>query len=385
MAWAEKLKGGYRGRYYDQNGDKQTVLQADGSLWERKQDAKDAAEEERAKARRKAAVKKGTQAASITWGDWWDTIVEDRQFDSDTPRTEAAIVETHVRPKWGDTPLNEIEQGDIQDWVDDHDGLKVRKGMSPNYARRIFGVFSASVNTAVKKRILGASPCVRIVLPPVPKRRKAYTTPKKIEALNLRRDYADMLMFQIETGLRPGELCGLHQSLVDLERGWMTVSEVLVARRKAIRAYPKDHDHREVPLSPLAIEIVKRNIADRPSGGGCGLPHLDDSKCTSALVFLTVRGNVAIPDTVARYIGRAAEKAKVERTSMYPVRRGFATRAADGGLSPFDVAEVMGHSDLKETFGYWQQTPAARARVIEALGYELGHGSDDAHSVTSSS
>jgi integrase len=368
VAWAEKLKGGYRGRYYDQNGVKQTVLQADGALWERKQDAKDAAEEERAKARRKAAVKKGTQAASITWSDWWDTIVEDRQFDSDTPRTESAIVETHIRPWWGETPLNDIEQGDIQDWVDDRKGLKVRKGMSPAYARRIFGVFSASINTAVKKRILGASPCVNIELPPVPKRKKAYATPKKIEALDLRPDYADMLMFQIETGLRPGELCGLHQSLVDLERGWMTVSEVLVARRKAIRAYPKDHDHREVPLSPLALEIVQRNIAGRPSGGGCGLEHLDGSKCTSALVFLTERGKVAIPDTVGRYISRAAEKRKVERTTMYPVRRGFITRVSDGGLSPFDVAEVVGHSDPKQSFGYWQQTPAARARVIEALG-----------------
>lgn len=370
MVWAEKLKGGWRGRYYDQNGDKQDVHQADGALFDTKQDAKDAAEEERVKARRRAAVKKGSQAASITWGVWWDAIVEDRQFDSDTPRTEAAIVETHIRPRWGDTPLNEIEHGDIQDWVDDRNGLKVRKGMSAGYARRVYGVFSASINMAVKKRILGASPCVGITLPVVPKRRKRYATPQKIEALQLRQDYADMLMFQIETGLRPAELCGLHQGALDLDRGWLTVSEVLVARRRAIRAYPKDDDHREVPLSPLAIEIVYRNIAGRPPGGGCGLEHLDGSKCTGALVFVTERGRVAIPDTIGRYISRAAEKLQVESTSMYPVRRGFVTRVSDGGLSPFDTAEVVGHSDPKVTFGYWQQTPAARARVLAALGYE---------------
>lgn len=65
---------------------------------------------------------------------------------------------------------------------------------------------------------------------------------------------------------------------------------------------------------------------------------------------------------------RAARKAKVPVAALYAARRGFATRAAEGGLNVFALADVMGHADIKQTKEYVQQTPTARARVIAALG-----------------
>ncbi|PXY21164.1 tyrosine-type recombinase/integrase [Prauserella muralis] len=375
MAWAEKLATGWRGRYRDQHGIKQKVTQPDGSLFPRKRDAIEAAEEEAVKARRTAAVKQGKLPASVKWGDWWDAIAEDRKFEeSDTASTERYIVDKWVRPKWGETPLNKITHDDVQEWVDDkEDGLGVRNGMSPRYARRVYAVLSVSMSTAVNKKVLDASPCVGIKLPKIPKKPKPYVQLEHAEKLNLREDYQDAVDFGLETGLRPGELCGLHDHRLDLENGWMEVVEAFVHRRRVIRPIPKDEDARMVPLSSKAIEIARRRLAGRDLTAGCGLPHTDGEDCKHALVFLTLRRRVMHPDAVGQCLRRAAEKAGVPRENahMYALRRGFGTRAGRGGMDAFLLADLMGHADVRVTRGYVQMSEQARGQALAALGEQV--------------
>ncbi|MGI8308135.1 site-specific integrase [Saccharopolyspora hattusasensis] len=202
------------------------------------------------------------------------------------------------------------------------------------------------------------------------KRAKPYLDAENAEKMgeHLRSDYRDAVDFGGETGLRPGELCGLHANYVDRERGWMWVREVLVARRRVIRSFPKDEDVRAVPLTPKAIEILDRQLKGRNLTHGCGLEHTDGTECASALVFLSKRGRPMRPDGVGACVRLASKKAEVPAVSLYATRRGFATRAAEGGLDVFALADVMGHGDIRQSREYVQQTPTVRARVIAALG-----------------
>jgi integrase len=240
--------------------------------------------------------------------------------------------------------------------------LRVRPGMSPAYVHRIYSVFNVSIKAAMRApyRILDASPCAGIQLPKRPKKAKPYLSTATADAYRdrergrLRADYADALDFDLETGLRPGELGGLHADRLDLDRGWMLVAETFVKRRRVIRPHPKDKDVRMVPLTGRAIEILRRRLADRDLGAGCGLPRTD-------------RGNPLHPDTLGRAMKHAAERAGVERRSPYAGRRGWATRAAEGGLDAFQIAEILGHSTLTQAQEYVQQTPAARLKLTAAL------------------
>lgn len=307
-------------------------------------------------------------SAKITWGSWWDLIAEKRTFyDTDTARTESAVVEKHIRPHWGNVPLNQIKRKSIRDWIETQ--LQVRAGMSPAYVHKIYGVFAISIKRAVTDEVLDASPCVDIVLPKVPKRPKPYMSTGSADAIGemLRADYADALEFGLETGLRPGELCGLHADRLELDRGWMLVAEVLVERRVMIRPFPKDKDTRMVPLTDRAIEIARRRLDGRDQFAGCGVPHTDGSRCGGVLVFLTLRGNVMRPDTFRLNMKRAAEKARVAVRSPYSIRRGWATRAAEGGLDAFQIAEILGHATLEQAQEYVQQTPMARMKLTTAM------------------
>ncbi|OOC04254.1 integrase [Amycolatopsis azurea DSM 43854] len=307
--------------------------------------------------------------ATTKWGAWWDHLATKRTFDdTDTASTEANIVKKYLRPKWGDIALRDITYKAAKHWVQEGD-LKVRPGMSPGYVHRIFSIFNVTIKEALDQEVLTASPLAGVKLPKRHKKPKPYLSTKSNAAMSahLREDYRDALAFGLETGVRPGELCGLHSDRIDLDRGWMLVAETFVKRRGIIRPYPKDGDVRWVPLTDLACEIAARRLGARDESKGCGFVHSDGLPCSGVLTFMTVRGRIMHPDTMGYHMRNAAEDAKVPRRSPYSIRRGWATRAAEGGLDAFQIAEILGHATLDQAQEYVQQTPAARMKLVAAL------------------
>ncbi|MEU0467194.1 tyrosine-type recombinase/integrase [Amycolatopsis sp. NPDC006131] len=363
MASTERLPSGrWRGLYVDADGRKRRVP----GTFDRKSDARDAAIEAQAKAKRKAAATTGELSARTNWATWWETFAADRPQDSDTAIEQQRIADKFVLDRWGDVPLNGIKRVDVQAWVDE----LFRQGHSANYVRGIFGVLQVSVNAAYKRDILDASPVAGVKLPPRRKRAKKYLEPDEPAKLapKLNAAHADATAFILETGIRPGELAGMHADQLDLEGGWLTVVNVYVRRRRAIRPRPKDGDERRVPLTAKAIEIAKRRIAGRDLHAGCGIPHTDNAECGSELVFRNVRGGVINPDVLSRRLREAALDLGLTPKSGYAARRGFATRAIEGGADVFAVQRVMGHADLDELAGYVQETREARTKMLAALG-----------------
>lgn len=377
MASFEKLDSGlYRGIYYV-NGQKRRTLKPH---YEFARDAKEAAEEAAVLARRQAAAQAGTLSARITWAQWWETFSADRVFDSDTGETEAQIVRIYLLPRWGTIPLNEINAVAVRSWVTDlqrgkaprdADERYARRGpLSANYVRRIYAVFSISIRGALDKNILTASPCVGVKLPAPQRRAKTFVATDELGLIapTMKDYYAEAVEFLLETGLRPGELAGLHSHRIDWKRKVLVVAETYVYRKKQIRGWPKDGDERVIPLSDKALEILRRRLAGRDLNQPCGVEHMHGVKCSHPLVFRGHRGAVMNRDTLNLQLRQAAERTETEAKSGYAFRRGFATRLAEGGLDAFALAEVMGHADINLSAEYVQQTASERGRVLAALG-----------------
>ena len=263
MASAEKLPSGrWRGLYRDADGKKRRVP----GTFPRKSDAKEAAQEAEVKARRTAAAATGTLSARTPWGAWWEIVAADRHFESDAGRTEAQLVRAYVKPRWEDVPLNKIIQRDIQKWVEHLERGKApvdmvdpkfsQRPLSPSYVQRIYSPFRVSITKPIDDGILDASPCAGVRLPKRAKKPKTYMTPEESAELALRQDYRDAVDFMHETGLRPGELTGLHSHRIDRKRRVLTVAETYVFRAKKIRGWPKDKDARQVPLTARAWTLI---------------------------------------------------------------------------------------------------------------------------------
>lgn len=372
MAWAEKLPSGkWRGCWRDADGTKVYTKKATHPEhpYARKRDAEDAAQEEEVRAARRASAAKGKTSASITWGEFWDTTRTTR-VDTETARNDDHIVGKYLRPKWGDTPLNQIGNREVKAWA-----LGLLAGREVSYARRIYGVFRASINRAVDAEVLEASPCVNVRMPKPSRVAKPIKDDTRFEKIrpHLKPCYQRLVDFGYEMGLRPGEMAGLHADAIDRATGWLSVDKTFVSRRGLIRHSPKDEDSREVPLTTKAREIVAQALAGRDLTEGCGLDHYHRGRvvkkpCRRPLVFVNEKGKPITAEAFWRALDRAAAAAGVERVKPYDPRHWYITRALEGGLDIATVAYLVGHSDVKQTQDYVFRTASVRDRVRAALG-----------------
>lgn len=378
MAWYEKIGSNpnrYRGGWRTPDDKKRYTNRKTHPHhpYARKSDALAAAKEAEVRAARGAAVDQGTLSARVTWADWWTTIKRTR-LDSDGDRKERSIVEVYLMPKWGSLALNLHKRKMVQKWVRD----ELTPGRAPSTVHRIYAVYAWSMNKAVEEEMLDASPCTRISLPTIRKKALPYVGESHVEALtgqdergrpHLREPaHLDMIRLGLETGMRPGELCGLHADQVDLNTGWLVVSNVFITGQRVIRPWPKDKDTREVPLTQAAAEILNRRLKDRDLRSGCGVEHTDGAQCRSELVFRNLRGMPVTPHALDQAMRKAAVRAGVKHVSPYGTRRGFATWTAEADLSPFAIADAMGHAHISQTAGYVQRTRTARDRLRAARG-----------------
>lgn len=370
MAWTERLPSGkWRGCWRDPDGRKLYTRRPafPEHPYARKRDALEAAQEAEVRARRKAAASAGMVSASITFGEWWETAAP-KKTDSQTAKNAQYIADGYLIKKWGDTPLNQIKQRDAKAWVADLLG----RGLEVSYVHRIWAEFRRAVNLAMDTDppILEASPVAGVKLPSIRRKPKSFVDEDYLAKVRplLPKHYRAITDVGLECGLRPGELCGLHADMVDLDAGWVTVAAVYVSRVHVIRAWPKDKDSRRVPLTEKAVGIIREQLAGRGLAAGCGIPHADGKACRGALVFVNAKGGGLTPDLWRKALTRASDRLKVKARTPYATRRGFATRAARGGIDAFELAAVMGHADVKQTREYVQESPAARDRLRVALG-----------------
>ena len=367
MAWAEKMSSGrWRGRYRDQAGNVQTVIDGDVGFT-LKSEAKEAAEDAASQGRRRAAVDAGRQSARIPWGQLQQLFAEKRRKgDTETANTERYIIDQYVYPRWGDVPLNEISRRRIQAWVTND----IKPGKKPSYVHRIYQVFAAPIGWAVEEEILELSPCTRIDLPPIPDdEQKPYFDDEYLALLtpHLNEKLLRAVQFQYETALRPGELGGLHIHRIDRRVRLLYVADVYVSRLKLIRPTTKNGKIESIPLTTRALEILDEVLDGRDARRGCGLPHSDGARCKSDVVFRTVRDVPLNPRNYYMLLTTAAENAGVDLRSPYAGRRGTSTRLAEAGVSSFDIAAMMRHHH-SQTPRYVQKGQGFGDRIRAGLG-----------------
>lgn len=151
-----------------------------------------------------------------------------------------------------------------------------------------------------------------------------------------RRDDA-VLELLYGSGLRVGELCGLHVSSVSLSAG-------------AALVWGKGSKERRVPVSEAAIEAVRRWLDVRadvlPTESG-------------EVMFGNERGKPLTPRDVRRIIDRRSPTP----THPHALRHTYATHLLDGGADLRAVQELLGHTDVATTQRY---THVSRERLSAA-------------------
>jgi integrase len=321
-------------------------------------EARDLAAEKRLEMRR--GTWRGRQSGRLSFGqwadDWWTVWAADPDRSPTTLAATENRLRRHVRPWFGDRPIERISPAEIRRW---QAHLAARVGRESLLACR--SILHRILQFAEDEGAIPSNP-VRKVPPPKRRadpeqllgeaKRRAFT-PEEAGRLLGRMPLAwwDHVLTSLGTGLRFGELAGLRCRRVHLDRP-VPVLQVVDVRYQAggqfgsgFKSRPKsDAGIRELPLAPLVIESIRRQL---PLEGD---PDL--------LVFTGPGGGNGVPVGTRTMLSR------------YNFRRVYHHAVARASR---DLVEVDPHGphDLRHTFSTWLEDAGIPARVInELMGHE---------------
>jgi integrase len=339
MPWTEQLDSGrYRACWRDAAGVKRSR-----SGFTQEAQAKRFAGEQETKARSGQA---GYAARSITWAAWEPQWLDLRRVEGSTEASDATRLARWVEPRWGKVPLARITAEDVQAWVND-----LEKQMGPASVAKVYRLLSSSLKAAVKYKRLAVSPCVDIEIPNPPPGGERFLTRAEFDAAvhHLDGPYRTAAILLVGTGMRFGEMAGLHWSRIDYMAGSIDVYETWTGTE--IKPYPKggSRSHRRVPLVSWVAEALPESSGVK----SCGQPHRKGSRCRSGLVVTGPRGApLDHRNMLRRHWLPALQRAGIDRARQHDLRHSFASWLAQDGVSMTVIAALLGHSETTVTARY---------------------------------
>jgi integrase len=376
-------------------------------------EARDLAAEKRLEMRRGTwrGRQRGRLPFSAWAAEWWETWAADDPSPTTLAATEIWL-RLHVRPWFGDRPIDKITPADVRRWQ-----AQLARNVGPSTLAHCRSLALRIFQYAMDEGAIDANPVQKV--PPIKRRadpeqvfgeaKRRALTPE--EAGRLLACFPlfwwDHMLTLLGTGLRFGELAGLRRRRVHLDRT-KPVLEVGPTRYQAgrfgsgFKPRPKsDAGIRPVPLAPLVVEAIRRQLPPGndpddlvftgPGGGpgqrgGPSVPRGARTVLSRHNLHRTYQGAVtkladaAVPlRPTARRVLRALRDGGPQRLDQLA---GQLAAGGRGPIRPATVATALGElhaaglaavDDHDQPVGRWAALPVARDPLLEAVDLHGAH------------
>ena len=233
-------------------------------------------------------------------------------------------------PMWGKKKAYDIKQKDVVALVE-----QIMDRGSPIQANRTLGLLKQVFKFGVQRGIIDASPAVAIDKPAKETRRDRVLSDAEIKAFwvgldksMMTEDVRTALRLCLVTAQRRGEVAGMRRSEIDGD--WWVIPKERSKNGKAHR----------VPLSPLAKQLIQA-----ASGDDYLLPSPRRKGPNGEPIPIEARA-------LTNAVTKNRHHFKAERFSVHDLRRTAATKMAELGVTRFDIAKVLNHTDHSVTAVY---------------------------------
>lgn len=304
------------------------------------------------------------------------------------------MIEVHIDPDIGQKAIQKITTKDIKEFYKklaksgnkskhpkrDGDNV-VESGLSSGSIKHIHNILKPAFSQAVDDGIIGYkhNPMKKVKAPQVviktkPKTLTEEDMTKYLEQLVNHRLYAAFVL-DLGSGLRRGELLGLHRTDIDMKTGVLTVNTQLQRVQKdeggssleITEVLKTDGSARSIILAPCVLYEIKLHIERQElEKQKAGVLYNDQG-----LLFCGRLGNRLDPRRPYELHCRALKKAELEHIRLHDLRHTFATLLLEKGEDIKTVQELLGHKDITTTLNIYahvtQKMKAANATRVEGI------------------
>lgn len=271
------------------------------------------------------------KAGKITVASYAATWEAAQVSSEGTKRIVDNALRLHLIPAIGTLPISVVKPTTIQAFVKSLE----TKGLSPKTIQGIYDQTSALFSTAVDDRLIAVSPCRKIRLPKSDGREVVVPTLDQVSALRSAFDarWQPAVIVLAGSGLRIGELLGLHVEHIDLEARTIRVEQQRLQSGHLAPVKSKT-SRRVVPIGRVVVRALRDHLDGRTDGA----------------LFLDELGEPLIYRRWRTLAEAAAREAGVDVTA-HTLRHFFASALISGGASVKQVQLALGHSSPMITLG----------------------------------
>jgi integrase len=204
------------------------------------------------------------RGGQIPFADWAQRWSAARLIRVSTAASENGRMRNHLLPYFGTMALKDITPLTVRGFV-----AQLSTKVAPKTVRNVHALLSTVLRDAVLEGLLLSNPCAGIRLPKEPRSEAVFLSPAQIDALVQATPpaYRTLILTAAGTGMRWGELAGLHRSRLDLLRRRIEVAQTLVDVGGELSfGEPKTaQSRRYVSLPPTLVTALAAHLQDHAS------------------------------------------------------------------------------------------------------------------------
>lgn len=310
-------------------------------------------------------VASGKQTVSRYLEEFLSHVERAREISLSTLADYRYHVRAHIVPKVGHHELRSL----TSKHVDDMTKSMVEKGLAAATVAYTLRVLTRALNFAVDWRYIDRNPAsarsrsAKRRRPQKPKKQIAFLTIEQAQALQQGLSgHADagLILLALTSGMRPGEILGLHWRDVDFQSSRVTVHTALrrtklrkgeAGDRVVLGSTKNDGSQRTIELSDItmaALEAHRERQREQRQVAGSRWQN-------RGLVFTTGHGSPLDISNVLHRFQAVCRELGLPKLRFYDLRHTHASLLIARGLHAKVISERLGHASIKltmDTYGH---------------------------------
>jgi integrase len=267
------------------------------------------------------------------------------RLESNSRSVYEKIIRKHILPYIGNKALKKITRQDIKAWFRQLD----RSNVSGALQQKTKTVASAMFSTALDDELISANPVAGVkVRQPLPRRRRPLTPDEYQKLLaEIPPRYQLFIRTAVETGCRWEELIELRGK--DVHGNFLHVDRTYDETSKNVRHYTKNHQVRDVELTPSLAAELGKNPRER-------------------LIFPAERvEHIPYNFLIWQVFKPALRRAGIDGVTFHDLRATSANWAEQAGMSPTAIRNRYGWAETRTADRYLRGLAGEQHAAISGM------------------